>query len=509
MEDAHFREGMREEMTAAKRRLDEQKMDPVWTEKAINLFNEWDANRDARLSGQELYNLLEDFFIRTAAALASLPDSVDFLPELDCMEVSRILKRFGRLLKGKALTKREWQSLFEELTIMVAEVRAAGVVLYRLTHEGESPKVQRLSSTMVKKKKVQNQGGNSRAPQQQQSPNLRETEGSGSGEGASPQQVRVRVQEDPHREQGEGERAQERQDKLLMVDQVTGYYFSSETIQSNLRVRFEELEDQQGQVAEISALASVFLDVLEGLLEYCEQSQLFVNLTPFTHEIACDILGGADSDADGFLSWEEFQLAVEQTCIEAVRQSILAEPEDEQGPQENLQRPEPEFLDPEEEVEVVVENPQVEVSLLDDPVNGSAAREDPEFQTQMQEFSESLEETMHAIVSSKEFRNKLRVDFSNSDVNRDGLVPLQELVFQLQDAIPLLNNALLEIESDLVIRVPSQDQVLEVLEAFDKNRDRELSLEEFLTVVQFVGERMALLEAVRHLEQQYLEQEQM
>ena len=152
------------------------------------------------------------------------------------MEVSRILKRFGRLLKGKALTKREWQSLFEELTIMVAEVRAAGVVLYRLTHEGESPKVQRLSSTMVKKKKVQNQGGNSRAPQQQQSPNLRETEGSGSGEGASPQQVRVRVQEDPHREQGEGERAQERQDKLLMVDQVTGYYFSSETIQSNVRV---------------------------------------------------------------------------------------------------------------------------------------------------------------------------------------------------------------------------------------------------------------------------------
>ena len=90
-----------------------------------------------------------------------------------------------------------------------------------------------------------------------------------------------------------------------------------------------------------------------------------MNLTPFTHEVACDILGGADSDADGFLSWEEFQLAVEQTCIEAVRQSILAEPEDEQGPQENLQRPEPEFLDPEEEVEVVVENPQVEVSLLD------------------------------------------------------------------------------------------------------------------------------------------------
>ena len=99
------------------------------------------------------------------------------------------------------------------------------------------------------------------------------------------------------------------------------------------------------------------------------------------------------------------------------------------------------------------------------------------------------------------------MDFSNSDVNRDGLVPLQELVFQLQDAIPreltftclctifpslatlqacnsetvrscevewlvcggalavaVLNNALLEIESDLVIRVPSQDQVLEVLE---------------------------------------------
>ena len=44
-----------------------------------------------------------------------------------------------------------------------------------------------------------------------------------------------------------------------------------------------------------------------------------------------------------------------------------------------------------------------------DPVNGSAAREDPEFQTQMQEFSESLEETMHAIVSSKEFRNKVVV----------------------------------------------------------------------------------------------------